>query len=160
MVKYPSRSPTYWTRSPSPRESPSAADAQSTLRSPALCTCAKLLSLCLTLCDPTDCSPPGSSAIGCSRQEYCSGLPFPPSGDLPWPRHRTESLLSPATAGGFFTAWATWEAPALCKQCFFPGVYDQVYLALLGCTSIQKFSLPFPLCYQYIQIICFQRLDI
>ena len=27
-------------------------------------TCAKLLSLCPTLCDPTDCSPPGSSAHG------------------------------------------------------------------------------------------------
>ena len=29
-----------------------------------------------TLCDPIDCSPPGSS-VGFSRQEYWSGLPFP-----------------------------------------------------------------------------------
>jgi len=32
--------------------------------------------LCLTLCDPMDCSPPGSSVHGVSRQ-YWSGLPFP-----------------------------------------------------------------------------------
>ena len=26
--------------------------------------------LCLTLCDPMDCSPPGSSVYGISRQEF------------------------------------------------------------------------------------------
>ena len=31
---------------------------------------------CLTLCNPMDCSPPGSS-MGFSRQEYWSGLPLP-----------------------------------------------------------------------------------
>ena len=29
-----------------------------------LCVCAKLLQLCPTLCDPVDCSPPGSSVHG------------------------------------------------------------------------------------------------
>ena len=33
---------------------------------------------CLTLCDPRDCSPPGSLSMGFSRQEYWSGLPCPP----------------------------------------------------------------------------------
>ena len=36
---------------------------------------AKLLQSCLTLCDPMDCSPPGSYVHGLSRQEYWSGLP-------------------------------------------------------------------------------------
>ena len=41
---------------------------------------------CLTLCDPVDCGPPGSSVHGdFSRQEYWSGLPCPPPGDLPNP---------------------------------------------------------------------------
>ena len=35
-----------------------------------------------------------------SRQEYCSGLPFPPPGDLPDPG--IEPAI-PALAGGFFT---------------------------------------------------------
>ena len=38
---------------------------------------AKLLQSCLTLCDPTDGSPPGSPPLGFSRQEHWSGLPFP-----------------------------------------------------------------------------------
>ena len=38
-----------------------------------------------TLWDPMDCSPPGSSVHGFSRQEYWSGLPCPPPGDLPKP---------------------------------------------------------------------------
>ena len=41
---------------------------------------------CLTLCNPTDCSPPGSSVHETFRQGYWSGLPFPSPGDLPNPR--------------------------------------------------------------------------
>ena len=40
---------------------------------------------CLTLCDSIDGSLPGSRSMGFSRQEYCSGLPFPSPGDLPNP---------------------------------------------------------------------------
>ena len=43
---------------------------------------AKSLQSCLTLCDPIDCSPPGSRSLGFPRQEHWSGLPFP-SGALP-----------------------------------------------------------------------------
>ena len=38
---------------------------------------AKSLQLCPTLCDPIDGSPPGSAALGFSRQEHWNGLPFP-----------------------------------------------------------------------------------
>ena len=37
------------------------------------------------LCNPMDCSPPGSSSMELSRQEYWSGSPFPSPGDLPNP---------------------------------------------------------------------------
>ena len=56
------------------------------------------------LCDPRDCSPPGSSVhVIFSRQEYWSGLPFPSSEALPDPGVGPESpalhvdslLLSP-----------------------------------------------------------------
>ena len=40
---------------------------------------------------------------GFSRQEYWSGLPFPPPSDLPDPGIKTMSPASPALAGGFFT---------------------------------------------------------
>ena len=44
------------------------------------------------------------------RQEYWSGLPFPPSGDLPNPGSKPASPVSPELAGGFFTTIATLEA--------------------------------------------------
>ena len=44
------------------------------------------------------------------RQEYWSGLPCPPPGDLPDPGIEPASLMSSALAGGFFTISATWEA--------------------------------------------------
>ena len=70
--------------------------------------CVKSLQLHLTLCDVMDCSPPGLQ--GFSRQEYWTGLPCPPPGDLPNPGIETASLKSPALAGGFFTTDATCEA--------------------------------------------------
>ena len=75
------------------------------------CACAKSLQLCPTLCNPMNGSPPGSSVHGFSRQEYWSGLPCLPPGDLPNPGVKPASLLSPALAGRFFTTSATWEAP-------------------------------------------------
>ena len=70
-----------------------------------------LLQSCLTLCDPVDYSLSGSSIHGFSRQEYWSGLPCPPSGDLPDPGIEPASLTSPSLADGFFTTSATWEEP-------------------------------------------------
>ena len=48
-------------------------------------------------------------SMGLSRQEYCSGLPWPSPGDLPHPGIKLASLTSPALAGGFFTTSAMWE---------------------------------------------------
>ena len=58
---------------------------------------------CPALCDPLDCSLLGSSVHGIARQEYWSGWPFPPPGDLPDPGIEPGSLVSLALAGGFFT---------------------------------------------------------
>ena len=48
--------------------------------------------------------------MGSFRQEYWSGLPFPPPGDLPEPGIEPTSVTSPALAGGFFITSITWEA--------------------------------------------------
>ena len=52
----------------------------------------------------------GPLSMEFSRQEYWSGLPCPPPGDLPDPGIKLTSLMFPALAGGFFTTSATWEA--------------------------------------------------
>ena len=49
-------------------------------------------------------------SLGFSRQEYWSGLPRSPAGDLPQPGIEPSLPMYPALAGGFFTASATWEA--------------------------------------------------
>ena len=43
--------------------------------------CVLVAQLCLTLCNPMDCNPLGSSVHGILRQEHWSGLPFPFPGD-------------------------------------------------------------------------------
>ena len=52
-------------------------------------------------------------SMGFSRQEYWSGLPCPPPGDLPDPGMEPESLMSPVLVGWYFITSATWEAPCL-----------------------------------------------
>ena len=52
------------------------------------------------------------TSMGCSRQEYWSGLSHPPPEDLHDPGIEHTSLTSPALEGGFFTTHAT------CKPCF------------------------------------------
>ena len=44
------------------------------------------------------------------RHEYWSGLPLPSPEDPPDPGIESVSLVSPALAGRFSTASATWEA--------------------------------------------------
>ena len=56
-----------------------------------LCMHGKSLQSCPILCNPMDCSLPGSSVHGIFQAEYWSGLPFPSPGDLPNPRVKPES---------------------------------------------------------------------
>ena len=57
-------------------------------------------------------------SMGFSRQEYWSGLPSPPPGDLPGPEVEPTSLTS---AGGFFTTESP-QKPRLIRGRFKPGL--------------------------------------
>ena len=48
--------------------------------------------------------------MGFFRQEYWSELPCPPPEDLPYPGIKLVSLMSPVSAGRFFSSRATLEA--------------------------------------------------
>ena len=50
-------------------------------------------------------------SMGFSRQEYWSGLPCPPAGDLPNPVTEPATPVSPTLTGRFFTTSTTWETP-------------------------------------------------
>ena len=61
-----------------------------------VCVHAKSFRLWLTLCDPVDCSPPVPLSMGFWRQEYWSGLPCSPPGDLPNSGIKPVSSAAPA----------------------------------------------------------------
>ena len=75
------------------------------------CGCAQS---CPTLCDPVDCSPPGSSVHGILQARILDWVAMPSSrGDLPDPEIKPTSLTSPELADGFFTTNTMWEAPRM-----------------------------------------------
>ena len=71
------------------------------------CACAQLLSH-VGLCDPTDCSRPGSYVHGISQARVLEWGAISSSRESSQPRDRTHVS---SIAGGFFTVWATREAP-------------------------------------------------
>ena len=54
-----------------------------------------------TLCDPMDCSPPGSSVHGILQARILEWVVMPSSGDLPDPRIKLVSPMSPALQEDF-----------------------------------------------------------
>ena len=62
--------------------------------------------VCVCVLSHDDSLEPHGQRMGFPRQEYWSGLPFPPPGDLPHPGIEPVSLGSPALAGGFLTTSA------------------------------------------------------
>ena len=65
--------------------------------------CAPMLSCVQFFVTPWTIAHKAPLSLGLSRQEYWSGLPCPPPGNLPHPGIKPASPLSPALAGRFFT---------------------------------------------------------
>ena len=76
---------------------------------------------CLTLGTPWTVAHQAPPSMGFPRQEYWSGLPCLPPGDLPSPGIEPMSLTSPALTGRFFATSTTWDAPA--PKSRFPRIY-------------------------------------
>ena len=71
-----------------------------------VCVCVCLFSvtqLCLTLCNPMDCSLPRLLSPWNFTGRNWRGQPFPTPGDVPNPRIKLPFPVSPAVAGRFFT---------------------------------------------------------
>ena len=72
--------------------------------------CSKSLQLCLTLCDPMDCSLQSYSVHGILQARLLEWVVIPFSRGSARLRDQTLSLISLALAGRFFTTSAAWEA--------------------------------------------------
>ena len=68
-----------------------------------------MLSVCLTLCDPLDCSLPGSSVHGIFQARILQWVAISYCNDLSNPGIKFTSLVSPAVTVGIFTTVANWE---------------------------------------------------
>ena len=74
-----------------------------------VCMCLVIQS-CLTLCNPMDCSPPGSSVHGILQVRILEWVAMPSYKGSSQPRDWTQVSY---IAGRFFTSWATREASSL-----------------------------------------------
>ena len=92
--------------------------------------------LCLTLCDPMDCSLPGSSVHGILQARTLERVVISSFRESSWPRDRTQVSC---TAGGFFTIWATgnkiWNQ--LSQKSWWEGEHLDLRFALLF-TTVRK----------------------
>ena len=116
-----------------------------------MCVRTQLLSRVQLFTTPWTATSQVPLSMGFSSQEYWSGLPCPPPGDLPNPGIKPASLTSPALAGGFFTTSATWNGRGTkpseshrwdfcwpmrerCSLCQWPGAGSQGSHTVTGAT--------------------------
>ena len=69
------------------------------------CSVAKLY----TLCDPMDCSPPGSSVHGIFQARILESVAISSSRGSSWPRYQTCVSYISHIGGQILYHWATWE---------------------------------------------------
>ena len=97
---------------------------------------------CLTLCDPMDCSPPGSYVYGISQARILEGVAISYSRGSSQTRDQTNISWNSCTARQIFfffsPHWATWEALNLHEKELFLRLYLMFELSL----SLSNFPYP------------------
>ena len=102
----------------------------------------KLLQSCLTFCNPTDYSPPGSWVHGNLQATILGWVAMPSSRRSSWPRDWTHISYNSCTDRWFFTTSASWEAPYVGTNKLY---FIQTYLPLpqmYELWALNPFSLP------------------
>ena len=102
--------------------------------------CSCQVTLVLTLCDPMDCSPPGSSVHGILQARTLEWVAISFSRRSSRPRARTKGSCGSCIAGGFFTAEPLGESRTNCRKtqnqwwdwghCSVPWVFDGEHKSL------------------------------
>ena len=72
-----------------------------------------MLQSCLIFCDPVDCILLGFSVHGILQTRILEWVAMPSSRGFSRPRGQTHVSCVSCIIDGFFTHWATWEAPKL-----------------------------------------------
>ena len=108
-----------------------------------MCMCAQLLQLYPTLCDPMDCSPPGSSVHGILQARTLEWAAISSSGDLHDPGFKPTSPVSPALQADSWPL-SHWGSP--CFTCIISinplnRSKQWVWLILLTCPTLHSFEM-------------------
>ena len=74
-----------------------------------VCMHTKSLQSCLTLCNPLECNPPGSSVHGILQARILEWIAIPSSKGSSQPRDWSQVSCISCLTGRFFTYWATRE---------------------------------------------------
>ena len=80
-------------------------------------------------------------SMGFPRQEYWSGLPFPPPGIFPTQESNPCLLLSPELAGRFFTIRPTPCIINVFNKCFLNWIWDILEVCLFNLLNLPAFYL-------------------
>ena len=106
-----------------------------------MCVCMLIGQLCLTLCNPWTIARRAPLSMELSRQEYCSGLPFPSPGELPDPgikltppASQTDSLPSVdhlSLQGSLHTHMHTYIHTCMCVYIYIFEVFRNTLVILL-----------------------------
>ena len=88
-----------------------------------MCVCAKSLQSCLTLCNPMDCSPQGSSIHGVLQMRILKWVGMPFLGGSSSPRDWTYVYLVSCTGRQVITS-VTWEAQ--CRTSWYNKIFSSV----------------------------------
>ena len=94
------------------------------------CIHAKSLQSCLTLYDPMDCSPPGSSVHGVLKARILEWVATPSSRGPFWPRDQTRISCGSCTVGVFFTTAYSLPLSQWRKSYFLYFNYHTIYCVL------------------------------
>ena len=104
-----------------------------------MCVCVLSQSLCLTLCDPMDCSLPDSSVHGIPQAKILKWVAISFSRGSSWPRDPTHICC--ALCIGRLYHWVTWEACYLTThRIILSFTWDIVYQVILECLTCSDHS--------------------
>ena len=94
----------------------------------------KVIQSCLPLCNPTDCSLPGSSVHRILQQQYHTGFPFPSPVDLPGPGSEPRSPALQADSLLFKPPgkpWVSWAACIFWRLILYQLLHFQIFSPIL-----------------------------